>query len=107
MPSSPLGIDVYTPLVITIIVWCVCTCIQIWDWDPESNIDKLLIDVDPLYFANDPTLNQLLDTLTQGGVASAIHGSSSGGKESMFQTAIEWTGIVLLKLAQIAIEILV
>ena len=86
---------------------CVCVCTQIWDWDPESNVDKLLIDVDPLYFANDPTLNRLLDALTQGGVTGGIHGSSSSGKESMFETVIHWTGVVIIKLAQIAVELLV
>ena len=78
---------------------------QIWDWDPESNTSKLLIDVDPLFFANDPTLNRLLDHLALGGVAY-FSGSGSAGEESALVTIVRWTGVVLVKLLQIAIEIL-
>ena len=62
---------------------------------------KLLIDVDPLFFANDPTLNRLLDQLVQGGVAY-----TGDGEESTLQTIIHWTGVVLVKVLQIALEIL-
>ena len=62
---------------------------------------KLLIDVDPLFFANDPTLNRLLDQLVQGGVAH-----TGDGEESTLQTIIHWTGVVLVKVLQIALEIL-
>ena len=80
----------------------VCVCVQIWDWDPESNTDKLLIDVDPLFFANDPSLHQLLEQLVEGGVATA--GSK---QESMMDTLVHWTGVVLVKLVEIAVEVLV
>ena len=76
---------------------------QVWDWDPETNEEKLLIDVDPLVLANDPTLNLLLDTL---------RGDDEGGKKrqkntTTFRTVLDWTGFLLLKTLEIAVEVLV
>lgn len=76
--------------------------LQIWDWDPESNSTKLLIDVDPLFFANDPPLNELLDLLVEGGVVGA-----GSREETVVDTLIHWTGVVLVKLVEIAVEVLV
>ena len=38
---------------------------QIWEVDPESMIQKLIIDVDPLWMANDPNLHRLLESLSR------------------------------------------
>ena len=75
---------------------------QVWDWDPETNKEKLLIDLDPLVLANDPTLNHLLDTL---------RGDDWDGKKrrntTTFRTVLDWTGFLLLKTLEIAVEVLV
>lgn len=75
---------------------------QVWDWDPETNEEKLLIDIDPLVLANDPTLNHLLDTL---------RGYDGSGKKrqnsTTFRTVLDWTGFLLLKTLEIAVEVLV
>ena len=75
---------------------------QIWDWDPESNSNKLLIDVDPLFLANDPALNRLLALLAQG----VVTGINAEGEDGVFDTFLHWTGVVLLKVVEIAVEVL-
>jgi len=75
---------------------------QVWDWDPETNEEKLLIDIDPLVLANDPTLNHLLDTLR------GYDGSRKKRQNSTtFRTVLDWTGFLLLKTLEIAVEVLV
>ena len=39
---------------------------QIWELDPETETLALIIDVDPLWMANDPKLHQLLEMLSIG-----------------------------------------
>lgn len=51
---------------------------QIWELDHESNTTKLIIDVDPLWIANDPKLHRLLESISgdyyyqEGGVSGWI-----------------------------------
>lgn len=75
--------------------------IQVWDRDVETNEEKLLIDVDPLVLANDPTLNHLLDTLR------GYDGGRKRQNSSTFRTVLDWTGFLLLKTLEIAVEVLV
>lgn len=37
---------------------------QIWEVDPDDNTKKLIIDVDPLWMANDPKLHRMLELLS-------------------------------------------
>ena len=78
-----------------------------WDWDPEASKNKLVIDVDPLVLINDPFVHQILDQLststveTEGGLV--IGQSTEKGDQ---KGPLEWIGIILLKIVEIAVEIL-
>lgn len=64
---------------------------------------KLVIDVDPLVLVNDPTLNDLLDTLY--GNDQAIIRKQTGASDLVMKL-LEWVGFVLLKMLEIGVEIL-
>lgn len=76
--------------------------LQVWEWDPETNRQVLLIDADPMMLANDPRLTQMIETL---------HGSPpSGGRgakgKSITKEVIEFIGVIVVKLCEILIEVL-
>lgn len=68
--------------------------------------EKLVIDVDPLVLVNDPIVHELLDQLaiSGDGTARTRAGKSQGGEEQ--KGALEWIGVILLKIIEIAIEVL-
>ena len=72
---------------------------QVWDRDPESNEIKLLIDADPLFLANDPSLHRLLRNLARGETAG-VDGYST------IMNILEWAGFLLLKALELIVEIL-
>lgn len=76
---------------------------KVWDWDPETRENKLLIDVDPLVLANDPDLHQLLDSLK----GEEEVGRAKGGHYATFKSILNWTGFLILKTLEIAVEVLV
>lgn len=76
---------------------------KVWDWDPETQENKLLIDVDPLVLANDPALHQLLDSLK----GEEEVGRVKGGHYATFKSILNWTGFLILKTLEIAVEVLV
>jgi len=75
---------------------------KVWDWDPETQENKLLIDVDPLVLANDPALHQLLDSLK----GEEAVGRVKGGHYATFKSILNWTGFLILKTLEIAVEVL-
>ena len=75
---------------------------KVWDWDPETQEKKLLIDADPLVLANDPALHQLLDALR--GVEEV--GKGRGGHYATLKAILDWTGFLILKTLEIAVEVL-
>ena len=73
-----------------------------WDWDPESQKQRLLIDLDSLLVANDPILNTLLEELTKD--KSVVEG---GGVQHAVKTAVEWGLFLFLKMLEFVVEVLV
>lgn len=74
---------------------------QVWDWDHESQSQRLLIDVDSLLVANDPTLHTLLEEITVG-----KRPSESGGMKDTLKTIAEWGLWLLLKTLELIVEVL-
>lgn len=76
--------------------------VQVWDRDPESGRDVLLVDYDPWQIANDHTLHQLLERLLQ----NAAHVKESKGVWPTIQYLAEWTLYLGLETLKIVIEVL-
>ena len=73
---------------------------QVWDWEPESGQQVLLVDYDPLQIANDPDLHRLLGQLMAGGVRSSEH------TQPVLVTVVEWAWFLFLKGLEIGVEVL-
>ena len=67
-------------------------------------MNKLIIDMDPLVLANDPTLHTLLESLYSEGQGIVMPQSTAS---DIVKKGLEWTGYVLLKLVELGVEILV
>ena len=76
------------------------TSVQVWDWDPESGRDVLLVDYDPFQIANDHALHQLLEQLSQNTAAE------SQGVWSTLHHLAEWTLYLGLETVKVLIEVL-
>lgn len=79
---------------------------QVWEWDPESKTDKLVVDVDPLRIANDPELTDVLQMLGADVTVTGKVASSKKDGGNLFSTLAEYAGLVLVKFIEIAIEVL-
>lgn len=77
--------------------------IQVWDWDPESGRDVILVNYDPLQIANDPTLHQLLEQLSHNTVGLT---AESQGAWSTVSYLVEWALYLFLETLKIVVEIL-
>lgn len=73
--------------------------LQVWDWDPETGRNVLLVDYDPLEIANDHTLHQLLEQLRQNAVVPAA------GVWLTIEHITEWVLYLSLETLKIMIEI--
>lgn len=75
---------------------------QVWETDPETKVEKLVIDIDPLWLANDPKLHEGLEQLK----AQWKGGGESGKGVGWLRNSIEWSLWLLIKLIEIAVELL-
>ena len=71
---------------------------QVWEFDPESMKETLVIDIDPLWMANDPRLHATVHMLH--------HGETMTGQLGSVATALEWVFWFLLKVLQFGLEVL-
>lgn len=73
---------------------------QVWEWDPVSNQNVLMIDADPMLLSNDPRLAEMM---------AAFHGEGAeeGTGKKAAKDALEFLGFILIKFFEILIEILV
>ena len=71
---------------------------QVWEFDPEFMRDTLIIDIDPLWVANDPQLHATVHKLSHGEAVASQLGSVA--------TALDWIFWFLLKLLQFGLEAL-
>lgn len=70
---------------------------QIWEVDPDSLRQKLIIDVDPLWMANDPKLHRLLESLSgDSPIAGALN----------WTVIKEWTVWFLWNFLHFVVEVL-
>ena len=74
---------------------------QVWDHDPESGREVLLVDYDSLQIANDHSLHMLLDTLTRDGKGAEYQ---KGVWPTVAHLA-EWGFYLFLETLKIMIEI--
>ena len=74
---------------------------QVWEFDPESKVEKLVIDVDPLWLANDPQLHRSIELLKEQRIVELASSKRSGWVTSTF----EWSLWLLIKLIEIAAEV--
>lgn len=72
---------------------------QVWEFDPEFLRETLVIDIDPLWMANDPQLHLTVHML--------YHGKATAGQLGSIATALERVFWFLLKVVQFGLEILV
>lgn len=72
-----------------------------WDHDPETNLDVLLIDADPMVVLNDPQLTAIIERLPQQGGAGGVRRAGT-----TIRDIVEFMGVVFIKLCEILIEIL-
>ena len=72
---------------------------QIWEMDHESNTSKLVIDVDPLWIANDPKLHRLLESV----LVSGYYRSDEGSSWAIIKDWIMW---LLVNLLHLVLEVL-
>lgn len=82
--------------------WSLFHVLQVWDWDPETGRNVLLVDYDPLEIANDHTLNLLLEQLRQNAVVPA---AESKGVWLTIEHVTEWVVYLSLETLKIMIEI--
>ena len=76
-----------------------CYLSQVWDWDPETGRQMLLVDCELLQVAHDNTLHQFLDQLLKGRVQP----------EGAWPTVLyfgEWSLYLFLETLKIMLEIL-
>lgn len=71
---------------------------QIWEFDHESNTTKLIIDIDPLWMANDPKLHRMLEWLSGSG--GPVIGTSN------WAGVLEWIIWFVVNIIHILVEIL-
>lgn len=91
-------------MIVQLLRWLVSILmLQVWDWDPETGHNALLVNYDPLQIANDHTLHQLLEQLIQSAVVQAVN---SKGVWSTLQHVTEWAFYLSLETLKIMIEIL-
>ena len=74
-----------------------------WDWDPESGRDVILVNFNPLEIANDYTLHRLLQQLLDSGVGVS---SERLGVWSSVANVAEWALFLLLESLKLLMEIL-
>lgn len=75
---------------------------QVWEYDHEAKMEKLVIDVDPLWLANDPKLHQRLEVLKEH---SGRDGAASSKSAGWVYATFEWSVWVLIKLIEIAADV--
>lgn len=81
--------------------------LQIWDWDYDKGAQVLLIDADRMVLVNDPILVEYVQQLD-----GTYYGGRRGGrtakekKTSFFKDVAEVGAAVILKILEVAIEIL-
>ena len=76
---------------------------QVWERDPESGRDVLVVDYDPLEIANDYTLHQLLGQLSKNPARLA---QEMQGAWSTLRYLAEWSLYLFLEALKIFIEVL-
>lgn len=73
---------------------------QVWEWDPVSNQNVLMIDADPMLLSNDPRLAEMMATFHD-------EGAEEGTGKKAAKDVLEFLGFILIKFFEILIEILV
>lgn len=74
---------------------------QVWELDPESKTQRLIIDVDPLWMANDPKLHRMLEMLSSTGYVT-----SHNQLTSYLIIIKDWILWFIVNFLHIAVEIL-
>lgn len=72
---------------------------QIWEIDHESNTTKLVIDVDPLWIANDPKLHRLLESVL-------VQGYFQSDEASSWIIIKDWIVWLLVNFLHLVVEVL-
>ena len=76
---------------------------QVWELDPETGHNTLLVDFNPLQIANDHTLHQLLRQLDS---SAGVKGDSNEGVWSSIKDLTEWSFYLIFEALKIMIDIL-
>lgn len=74
---------------------------QVWDWDPITKQDVLLIDADPMMVLNDLELTLLVER-----IQSSDYSATAGKTGSKLMDILHFMGVVLIKLLEILVEII-
>ena len=69
---------------------------QVRESDPETGREEIVIDADPLALLNDPELQDLLTGSATG----------SSADEPSLGKLVEWVGWIMLKILELAAEVL-
>lgn len=77
---------------------------QVWEYNHVTQNEQLIIDVDPLFLANDPILHMTIEALKGGRVHPSLDMNYEEGV-SWLRTTAEWIVWVLAKLIEIGVEI--
>ena len=75
---------------------------QVWEYNYETQNDRLVIDIDPLLLANDPGLHRTIEGMRD---PYSRHHGAAAGSNNWFRDAVEWVLWVLVKLIEIGVEV--